>query len=192
MRVVRQSSFKAVPWKNGGGVTHEALRLPESGDAFRVRVSVARVEASGPFSDFTGFRRTMVLLRGRGVSLTFAGGDECSLRRVGESVQFDGAASVMCELLDGPCVDLNLMTANTLGAVEARVEHADGPIALPADGARSRLVFPINAAFEVRAKGEGGTLLENWDLGILERGTVDLEIVPREPGGLVFLAAIPA
>jgi environmental stress-induced protein Ves len=43
MRIVRQSQFKASPWKNGGGITHEAMRVPERG-AFRWRVSIAHID----------------------------------------------------------------------------------------------------------------------------------------------------
>ena len=27
LRILRRASFKTVPWKNGGGVTHEAIRV---------------------------------------------------------------------------------------------------------------------------------------------------------------------
>ena len=80
MHIVRQSEFKASPWKNGGGITHEAMREPAGGDEFRWRVSVAHIDACGPFSDFAGYARTMVLLRGGGVALQLSDG---SRRRCG-------------------------------------------------------------------------------------------------------------
>jgi hypothetical protein len=36
----------------------------------RWRVSIAQLDALGPFSDFAGYARKLVLLRGRGVRLT--------------------------------------------------------------------------------------------------------------------------
>src|SRR5271170_5764644 len=118
MRIIRQSDFTATPWKNGGGITHEAIRVPASGDPFRWRVSVAHIEASGPFSDFTGYNRKMVLLRGAGVALAFASGERRVLRNMGDLAEFDGALSTHCELLGGPCVDLNLMVSKSLGEVQ--------------------------------------------------------------------------
>ena len=74
MHIVRHSSFVAVPWKNGGGVTHEAIRVPPGGEPFHWRVSVAQIDVSGPFSDFAAYNRFMVLLKGAGVVLKFSGG----------------------------------------------------------------------------------------------------------------------
>jgi hypothetical protein len=28
MQIIRNSSFRASPWKNGGGMTHEVIRVP--------------------------------------------------------------------------------------------------------------------------------------------------------------------
>jgi environmental stress-induced protein Ves len=75
LQIVRKSSFTSTPWKNGGGITHEALRVPASGEPFRWRVSVAHIDTSDPFSDFSGYRRNMVLLRGAGIALNFANGE---------------------------------------------------------------------------------------------------------------------
>jgi hypothetical protein len=102
VQIVRQSSFVATPWKNGGGITHEAIRVPASGEPFLWRVSVAHIAASGPFSDFAGYNRKMVLLRGAGVALNFANGEQRELRRIGDLVEFDGALATHCELLGVP------------------------------------------------------------------------------------------
>src|ERR1700689_4784895 len=104
LKILRKSSFTASPWKNGGGITHEAIREPPGGGPFRWRVSVAYIDVSGPFSDFAGYNRKMVLLKGAGVELRFPGGEKSTLRQVGELAEFDGALSAHCELLRGPCV----------------------------------------------------------------------------------------
>ena len=116
LAIVRQSSFKATAWKNGGGITHEALRMPAGADHFEWRVSVARIDASGPFSNFDAYNRKMVLLRGAGVDLRFANAEHRALRQIGELAEFDGAMAAHCELVDGPCVDLNLMVEKALRA----------------------------------------------------------------------------
>ncbi|HTV94644.1 MAG TPA: HutD family protein [Steroidobacteraceae bacterium] len=197
MQVIRHGAFKSLPWRNGGGVTHEAIRVPERGEPFRWRLSVAHIEASGPFSDFTGYRRTMVLLRGGGVALRFADGSARELRAQGDLIEFDGALAVECELLKGPCWDLNLIAAAGLGALRTRVQRMDGPLRLPSrpdsSGAGSTLVFPVDAALEVQA-GADGAVLEPWDLAVLDgtcaAGGVHLESRGGAPG-IVFLAALP-
>src|ERR1017187_4489011 len=102
MKIVRQTSLIATAWKNGGGITREAIRVPASGDQFGWRVSFAQIDRSGPFSDFSGCVRHMVLLRGAGVRLDYAGGEHATLRETGDHVQFDGGVSTHGELLAGP------------------------------------------------------------------------------------------
>src|SRR5277367_1206489 len=97
VRIIRQSEFTATPWKNGGGITHEAIRVPADGDPFRWRVSVAHIDASGPFSEFAEYNRKMVLLQGAGIDLRFGDGTHKALRKVGELVEFDGALAAHCE-----------------------------------------------------------------------------------------------
>jgi len=193
MRIIRQSAFTAAPWKNGGGITHEAIRVPAGGDPFRWRVSVAHIERSGPFSEFAAHNRTMVLLRGNGAALKFAGGEERCLSRVGDMTEFDGGVATQCELKSGPCVDLNLMTAKSLGAVRAEVRRFVAGLELPAAPGSATLVFPIDAPAALRAGGEAA-VLEAWDLAVVSHAAESAySLAPRDPAGpvLVFLATLP-
>jgi uncharacterized protein len=168
LQIIRKSSFKATPWKNGGGITHEAIRVPESGDPFRWRVSVAHIEASGPFSEFAEHNRKMVLLKGAGIELHFADGVRKSLRRVGELLEFDGAIATRCELLSGPCVDLNLMVAKSDSAV-AKVERFIESIAVRASRNETTLVFPIDRKIALQITAGKTATLEPWDLAVLSQ-----------------------
>ena len=207
MRIIRQSSFAAVPWKNGGGVTHEAIRVPPDGDSFQWRVSVAQIDASGPFSDFAAYKRFMVLLKGAGVVLKFSsraglapsGGPALrvrELRRVGDLEEFDGGLATQCELLNGPCVDLNLMVSKTLPEVRAHVEVLRQPWSPHLESAESMLVFPIDSNVQLRSGG-GTHLLEPWDLALIS-GRDDRPVhISAHDGGeaagavKVFLATLP-
>ncbi len=213
MKIIRKASFTASPWKNGGGVTHEVIRVPASGEGFRWRLSVAQIDVSGPFSDFAGYARTMVLLRGAGVRLSFEAGDgvrtnrvdPVSLDVVGAMVEFDGALKTECRLLDGPCADLNLMVARSMGDVAARVERIGAPIVLPAARRGVTLVFGIEGGVaiertidrEINGCRDGNhgssTHLEPWDLAILPSGGGGMVLSPDpRPGSssLVFLASL--
>jgi len=192
MQIIRRSSFSAKPWKNGGGITHEAIRVPASGERFRWRLSVAQIDASGPFSDFAGYLRTMVLLRGAGLRLSFDGAAPVDLVSVGDIAKFDGASKTDCRLLAGPCTDLNLMVAKSMRGVTSGIERVAAPRLLPASCDETRVIFAISGAVRLESATAPAVSLEPWDLAVLPLGfaatllpTADQVSVP-----LVFLATL--
>jgi environmental stress-induced protein Ves len=191
LKIIRQSSFTATPWKNGGGITHEAMRVPAVGDSFLWRVSVAYIDSSGPFSDFAGYSRRMVLLRGAGLKLKFDNAEQCVLRKIGDSVEFDGAMPTHCDLLRGPCVDLNFMVSKSLRA-EARIVRLDqSSTALAAP--QSALIFSIEAPLLLDGDSGESLRLEPWDLAVFSQGTVRLGRIDPDPlsaPSAVFFATI--
>jgi len=192
LQVIRKASFTATPWKNGGGITHEAIRVPAGGDAFRWRLSVADIDASGPFSEFAEYNRKMVLLRGAGIELRFADGTHKSLRKVGELVEFDGALAAHCELLNGPCVDLNLMVSK-VDSVAVRVERFIEFLAVSALRNETTLVFAIDRRFKLEITAGKTVTLEPWDLAVLSHcsGRLGrLESAYSSPSTSVFLATL--
>jgi len=109
MIVVQTSSAAPVPWKNGGGVTRELLRLPaDGGDDWTLRISVADIAADGPFSPFPGVMRWFAVLEGAGVRLDFPD-RALDVRRGDAPLRFDGADAPRCALLAGATRDLNVM-----------------------------------------------------------------------------------
>jgi environmental stress-induced protein Ves len=192
IKIIRRSSFTAIPWKNGGGITHEAIRVPPTGDAFLWRVSVAQIDSSGPFSDFAGYDRKMVLLRGRGIALEFGSGERCALRSIGDWLEFDGATSTRCELLDGPCVDLNLMVAKSLRTA-ARIERLQQPLRVAAIPGETTLIFGISDSLCLDSGARQSARLGPWDLAILSGCSVHLsKLAPGEDSepSAVFIATI--
>jgi uncharacterized protein len=192
LQIVRRSSFTATPWKNGGGITHEAMRVPVRGDPFLWRVSVAHIDASGPFSEFAAHDRKMVLLRGAGVDLKFADGSRQLLRRVGDLVEFDGAVPAHCDLLNGPCVDLNLMVSKQ-GSAFVRVERIDTPLELGAAPDETTLVFPVDRSVTLEIPSAEAARLEPWDLAVLSgcTGRLHRNGTADAPGpAVVFVATL--
>ena len=80
-------AWRVQPWKNGGGVTREIIRWPETGN-YDVRVSLAEVERDGPFSTFPGYIRWTVLVAG---SIRL---DEHELHDVGDLVELAGEQAI--------------------------------------------------------------------------------------------------
>jgi environmental stress-induced protein Ves len=194
VRVIRKAAFRAVPWKNGGGITHEAVRVPAEGDPFRWRVSVAEVASSGPFSDFSGYRRSMALLQGGGLRLNFADGTSVRLREPGELVEFDGGLRAEGVLLAGPCTDLNLIVANDLPAAGAQVARLETPLRLACAAGELLLIFAISGSVLVETAGAPECeRLAPWDLAILTgavAGTAMLRAADSGAAAQVFLAKL--
>jgi len=94
-----------------------------AGDQWRVRVSVADVDADVPFSAFDGVERWFAVVAGNGVVLT-VDGNEHRCTAGGDALAFDGAARTACRLIDGPTCDLNLMLRGVRGALVRVVRGA--------------------------------------------------------------------
>jgi environmental stress-induced protein Ves len=92
-------------------MTREVLRQPPDAGAFDWRLSLATIDAPGPFSVFDGYARTLVLVHGAGVELDFGQHGRSRLTVVGQMAAFDGSWQTSCQLIDGPSTDLNLIVA---------------------------------------------------------------------------------
>jgi len=185
MQIARYKSLLATPWKNGGGVTREAIRVPPDADPFGWRVSFAQIDRSGPFSDFSGYARYMVLLRGAGVRLDFADGKQTQLLEAGDYTQFDGAVATHGALLQGSCIDLNLIVSNASHTATAGIETVRGKVDLSAAHAQSVLLVAIEAGVVVEdVRGESA------NLGVWDLAAGDLRSVTAHSPCRVFVARI--
>jgi environmental stress-induced protein Ves len=113
---VSLGSIAATQWRNGGGTTRELLAWPNA-DEWNVRVSVAEVAASGPFSSYPHVARWFAVLAGGGVTLRIEG-REHALTRESQPFSFDGASATDCTLSGGPTDDFNLMLRGRDGVLE--------------------------------------------------------------------------
>jgi hypothetical protein len=131
----RAADLIATPWKNGGGSTREIAAYPPGSnlDDFAWRVSIANVEADGPFSRFPGIDRTIVLLEGHGMKLLLDHAGEHRLDRVFAPFEFPGEAKVDAVLLDGATQDFNLMIRRERAGGNLSVLHRPGELAVDRD-----------------------------------------------------------
>lgn len=107
--VVCVADIAAVPWRNGGGVTRELLAWPDPQD-WVLRVSVADIGSSGPFSAYPGVDRWFAVLAGGAIRLDTAGTAPKELT-ASQSVlhAFPGDATTHCTALGPATRDFNLM-----------------------------------------------------------------------------------
>ena len=115
---------KPMLWRNGGGLTRELLQWPAGGrpDSWRLRVSVADVEHSGPFSPYPGIDRWIAVLEGAGATLALPSGAR-TITPADEPLTFPGEDQPHCHLLQGRTRDLNLMVRRG-GGLSARMTQA--------------------------------------------------------------------
>ena len=126
LRCIATDQVAAQVWRNGGGHTRELLAWP-SADAWSLRVSVADIDADGPFSVFPDTARWFAVVEGAGVMLSF-GSFEHRVVRGSAPLRFAGAEAPGCRLIDGPTRDLNLMYRGgegTMLAVEPQATWND-------------------------------------------------------------------
>jgi len=129
LHIVAADAVAPVPWKNGGGVTRELLRIAQPGAAagagadWLLRISLADIAADGPFSPFDGVTRWFAVIEGPGVHLRWPADEACAAReldlRPGDApLEFDGVDAPDCRLLGGPTRDLNVMVRASAARAE--------------------------------------------------------------------------
>ena len=115
LHLVHAENVPPQAWKNRGGSTRELLAWPSVAD-WVMRISVARIDADGPFSVYPEVQRWFAVIDGAGVALSFVDGVR-RLKPGDPPLCFDGASTVICRLLGGATNDLNLMLRRGQGAM---------------------------------------------------------------------------
>jgi len=152
--------YKIQRWKNGRGTTSQLLIEPADAvfpiDAFRWRISSARVNAAGAFSLFPGYDRLLVLVEGRGLDLG-------SLARLSpfESVRFEGEREVDAHVASGEeILDYGLMWKRGEFEVFCEVMESSGLQTLEAavSGPRTLVVTALGGGVSIQVGGASHTL----------------------------------
>jgi len=137
------AKYRAVPWRNGGGITSEIAVEPEGATVdtrFLWRLSLARIDRSGPFSAFEGYDRTIALVTGAGMKLDFGARGSARVDKLMQPLAFSGEWAPGCELLGGPTEDFNVMTDRA--RIRHRVERVEaGPAARTVTAAPTLAIF---------------------------------------------------
>lgn len=107
MKLLKKSDSLTMPWKNGLGSTAQIALYPPSADFasgdFLWRISSATVQSAGPFSQFPGFDRWLVVLSGEGLLLN--GFPLLPL----SPFHFSGDELIHSDLLNDPVTDLGII-----------------------------------------------------------------------------------
>lgn len=168
-RILRSGDYQRMPWKNGGGVTTEIWKASAAGDAMLWRLSIADVASDGPFSEFPGIDRWIMLIEGKGMELRVSDLGTRRVERLFEPLAFSGDAKTDCRLIDGPIRDFNLMVARS---------HAEGGLTItPLAAGETRALDADCVAFHVldgsvEAEGDLLPVGDTWIAGGAKPATV--------------------
>jgi environmental stress-induced protein Ves len=156
LQAIPRAIQRTESWANGAGTTTLVMREPDDAD-WTVRISVAKVEHDGPFSELPGTRRVLVPLDAS-MTLRFQDGNQLGCARFG-SLHFDGSPAPMGILPEGPTRDFNLMLRGDMrGEVLSRT-LVDAMVLLPEPGLRW-LVY-LDSGHALLRAGPGKTLILN-------------------------------
>ncbi|MDX8535405.1 HutD family protein [Mesorhizobium sp. VK25A] len=185
MRILRAAGYRVMPWKNGGGTTTEIAVSPDGAglDDFDWRVSMARVETSGPFSSFAGIDRTLSVLEGEGIVLDVAGQPPTRLTAASVPLAFPGDVPTGAALIGGPITDLNVMTRRGRMAHSVERRPLSGEIRI-APRADTTLVLAVGAGVTLFTDDEAS--LGPFDTLMLDRDSPELGLRPVGRG-LLFV-----
>ena len=167
-RLIQYASLRPTPWKNGGGVTTELAMSPPGaglGD-FDWRVSLASIAEDGPFSQFPGVDRTLVMVAGDGVLLEV--GDKRVVLSPSEPlVEFAGEDPVHATVGGQTTLDFNVLTRR--GSYRHRIERFEvcGSVPLPRRSGTTLVFLADGESLSVSSARERLALVR-YDLLVLE------------------------
>ena len=183
--IIQALHIPPVPWRNGGGQTRELLTRPDptptapaAPSAWHLRISLADVDRSGPFSAYPGVERWFCVITGAGVRLNIDGREQ-RMDPGSPPLRFSGASHVACDLLAGPTRDLNLMTTSGQGQMLPVEPGRLWRSAVPQRGLFTRIAGTWTGARGARQVLAGQTLLwmdeaaeGTWDFVPDDTGTI--------------------
>lgn len=108
MPLQRFAEHFQAPWPNGRGISYEIASQTPGVTGWTWRVAIAPVIENCDFSHFENVHRQLLIISGGEMVLDVGG--ETVVCRLGEVAEFAGDIPTTAKLVDGPIVDLNLMT----------------------------------------------------------------------------------
>ena len=170
----------AEPWANGAGSTTVLASGPDP-QAWRWRLSIARIDSDADFSALPGVQRQFATLDAA-IALRFTDGERQALRLA--VLRFDGADAPHARLTDGPTRAFNLMLRDGAeGELIAR--PLNGAMVLPPSTGAHWFFHLLSGQAQLRCDGESLRVMQDESVWIEANGMLRIE-----GGGEVVLARI--
>jgi len=148
--VQRFAEHLQAPWPNGRGTSYEIASQTPGQPGWTWRIAIAPVIEDCDFSHFENVHRQLLIISGGEMILDVGG--QAVICRPGEVAQFAGDVPTTAKLVDGPIVDLNLMTVR--GEASGQMTHITKPGRL----APCAMLVAVSADAEITVDNESVSL----------------------------------
>jgi environmental stress-induced protein Ves len=183
IKILKSHQFKSQPWKNGGGSTLELLKYPDH-DNYDLRLSIAQVDTSGPFSKFEGYDRTIIQLDGPQIELSHPEIQQMKTLELGSPYHFKGEWVTDCKVT-ARSRDFNVIYRKSSVSVQTKVVKGSTSAAqtLP-NGAFQAIAYCLNGSINFVSDREQMTaVLKENELCILSKSNETEQISVRTEHG---------
>ena len=150
MSIQRFSEHLKAPWPNGRGTSYEIASQTPGVSGWTWRVAIAPVVEDCDFSHFENVHRQLLIISGGEMILDVGG--EIVICKPGEVTVFAGDLATTAKLVDGPIVDLNLMTVR--GKASGVMTHITRPGLLP----KAEMLVCVSETAEITVDDQPVTL----------------------------------
>jgi uncharacterized protein len=177
--------YRRIPWKNGRGEL--VVVDSEGGESWQNRgvawhFGRTAIVEEGPFSDYTGYERLQVVIKGAGLVL-MARDHEIDLRRPMHPQRYDGGTPIRTRLEKGSVEVVNLIADRARFDIDLRVGKAREEVSCSPG---RHVVYAPAGAVRVKIDGRVYTLAEDHALRLrLDAGT-DVTV----QGGQVIVGSV--
>jgi len=134
------------PWPNGRGTSYEIASQTPGVAGWTWRVAIAPVTEDCDFSHFANVHRQLLIISGGEMILNVGG--ETVVCKPGEVAEFAGDVATTAKLVDGPIVDLNLMT------VRGKASGVMTQITTPGLFASCDMIVAVSQTAEINVDGK--------------------------------------
>jgi environmental stress-induced protein Ves len=138
------------PWPNGRGTSYEIASQTPGVAGWTWRVAIAPVIEDCDFSHFENIHRQLLIISGGEMVLDVGG--ETVVCQPGEVAEFAGDIPTTAKLVDGPIVDLNLMTMR--GKASGKMTYVEHPGALT----KCEMIVAVSQTAEITVDRESFVL----------------------------------
>lgn len=185
---LRRFSIEALSreaWKNGGGWTRTVASHHVQGQIYW-RVSVADIDASGPFSRFEGMDRIAVVVRGTGLRLS-SESRVWNLDSLGSIAQFPGELAFRGDALEVPVQLWNVMVRRGQAQADLLLVE-DETVQIPS--APHVLILVLRGRFELSLSEAGPIILADGEGLHLQGRAATGYLAPREANSLLLITVL--
>jgi environmental stress-induced protein Ves len=195
------SDYKVQKWKNGQGTTSQLAIYPEESqfplDPFLWRISSARINASGAFSQFFGCERNLRIIEGgslRLTSLVNSSTETAQTLQKHQAYQFKGEDQIYAELNGAEVIDYNIIWNREKVKVENIWINSSRELNDFGNAVNTIFVSSFGKASQLKIGDSEPHILSDWESLKIElnpsEGPISLSVLIENSNSQISLTAL--